>query len=233
MAGKFRRALIWRFKQWRYSSFNNKKTVSIDLDQLCLEIVYPLIKSKNEAKWNNIKTAIKSFDNLIIFPGESFSFWSVLGRPSIERGYLKSRSIISGKVREETGGGLCQLSGMIFHLALLCGMKIKQRHPHSYDIYQEEERFAPLGLDATVAFPYKDLIFQNTILTPLRFHFEIDDSKLMGRIFSSALIEVRKFEIQRFEKSHFRKTVVHVFKENVRETEIKSKYKIMLKEKAV
>jgi vancomycin resistance protein VanW len=40
-------------------------------------------------------------------------------------------------------------------------LEIIERHAHSIDIYREEERFTPLGADATVVWGFKDLRLRN------------------------------------------------------------------------
>lgn len=116
----------------------------------------------SENKVHNIRLAAGCINGIEIKPGQVFSFWHLVGPPSESKGYKKGRTIRNEQLEEVTGGGLCQLSGIIYLLALKAGLQIEERHAHSMDIYQEEERFSPLGSDATIAFGYKDLRFRNT-----------------------------------------------------------------------
>lgn len=85
----------------------------------------------------------------------------------------------------DVGGGLCQLSGIMYLTALKAGLKIVERHNHTVDIYKEEsERFAPLGSDATIVFGYKDLRIQNKYDFPVKFQFEITNSFIKCKLFS-------------------------------------------------
>lgn len=135
-------------------------------------------------KIKNLTLAINSLQFITIEPGQHFSFWHVVGNPSALKGYLKSRSIVQGQLTAETGGGLCQLSGLIYLLALKAGLSVTERHAHSKDIYREEERFTPLGSDATVAYGYKDLRFINTLPHPIQLQFTITPQQLSGNISS-------------------------------------------------
>lgn len=135
-------------------------------------------------KSQNIQLAIGQLQGIVLQPGQLFSFWHWVGRPSHKKGYQKSRSIARGQVVAETGGGLCQLSGLIYLLALKAGLTIVERHAHSLDIYREEERFAPLGSDATVSFGYKDLRFINNLPHPIALQFHIGPQALSGSITS-------------------------------------------------
>jgi vancomycin resistance protein VanW len=133
-----------------------------------------------ENKIYNLSRGIDSLNDITIYPNEIFSFWQIVGQPSLKTGYRMSRNIISGVVKEDYGGGLCQLSGIIYHLALISGMQIKERYNHSVDLYhnKEAERFAPLGSDATVVYGYKDLKFQNPYPFPIQLNLSIENYQL-------------------------------------------------------
>ena len=133
-------------------------------------------------KIHNLSLAITQLNNIIIQPGQIFSFWHLVGDPSKKNGYQKSRSIINGELEAAVGGGLCQLSGLIYFLALHAGLTITERHAHSIDIYKEEERFAPLGSDATVAYGYKDLRFINPYDFTIGLNFQLTATCLKGSI---------------------------------------------------
>jgi vancomycin resistance protein VanW len=135
-------------------------------------------------KVHNLQLAIDQLQGIAIAPGEVFSFWHLVGRPTEARGYRKSRSIVQGQVVAETGGGLCQLSGLVYWLGLKAGLQVTERHAHSLDIYREEERFAPLGSDATVAYGYKDLRLVNTLPHPVGFCFGLTNGQLYGQLTS-------------------------------------------------
>jgi vancomycin resistance protein VanW len=142
-------------------------------------------------KINNLQMAISCLQGMVLQPGQIFSFWHLVGQPSSKKGYQKSRSIVQGQVVAETGGGLCQLSGLIYLLALKAGLTITERHTHSLDIYREAERFAPLGSDATVSFGYKDLRFVNNLPHPIGLQFSITTAWLQGSITSGLPIAER------------------------------------------
>ena len=151
-------------------------------------------------KITNLALAIKKLNNIIIQTGEIFSFWQIVGNPSQKNGYQKSRSIINGEVEEAIGGGLCQLSGLIYFLAIQAGLTITERHAHSVDIYKEEERFTPLGSDATVAYGYKDLRFMNQNHFPVLLSFQLTETLLTGSLLAKEKLEPCPitFEYRRF-----------------------------------
>lgn len=122
-------------------------------------------------------------------PSQTFSFWKTVGGPTKKNGFKKGRNIIKGKVSEEIGGGLCQLSSIIYITALKANLKIVERYNHSVDIYNEDERFTPLGADATVVYGYKDLRIQNNYDFPVRFRFVYSKNKIICTLESLEKIE--------------------------------------------
>ncbi len=148
-------------------------------------------------KLSNIRLASQKMDHLCLQPGQILSFWVVVGRPSLRRGFRFSRNIVGGQVSEAVGGGLCQVSGILYHLALLAGLDIVERHPHSLDIYREEERFSPLGADATVVYGYKDLRIQNCHDFPVTFSVEVQDGYLTAALLSPQPVRERDIEFRR------------------------------------
>ena len=147
-------------------------------------------------KIHNLSLALIKLNNIIIQPGEIFSFWKLVGNPSQKNGYKKSRSIINGEVEAAIGGGLCQLSGLIYFLAIQAGLKITERHAHSIDIYKEEERFTPLGSDATVAYGYKDIRFINKYDFPVALRFQLTNDILTGDLLANEKIAPCKIKFE-------------------------------------
>lgn len=142
----------------------------------------------NEAKNKNLLRAIKIIEQVQINANEIFSFWRIVGNPSKKNGFVESRSLVNGKIENSIGGGLCQLSGLLYHMSLLANLEILERHNHSIDIYTEETRFAPLGSDATVAYGYKDLKIRNNLSSPIKFNFSIEGHNIKIMMLHSSLI---------------------------------------------
>lgn len=207
---RFRLRLIKRYCTdiigGHYSSFAkvNRQDANYDFEiTLAQEIK---LNSTAVGKVENIKLAFSRTQNVVIFPGEVFSFWHLIGNPSKENGFKKGRNLISGVLTEDYGGGLCQLSGIIYHLSLVADLKIVERFNHTIDIYTDETRFTPLGSDATVVYAYKDLRIRNDYDFPVIFDFEISDNALIAKLRSP--IEVKEKKII-FEKQ-IRKNTIEV-----------------------
>ena len=135
-----------------------------------------------EGKLTNIRLGAQRLDRVIVAPGEIFSFWKLVGRPWASSGFEIGRSIRGGIVTGERGGGLCQVSGIIYEAGLRAGLVPLERFPHSRDLYVEQERFTPLGLDATVVWPYKDLRLANPYSWPVQFRIGIRDMTIVASV---------------------------------------------------
>lgn len=151
-------------------------------------------------KLANIRLGAARLDGLVLAPGETLSFWRLVGRPAASAGFQIGRSIRGGVAGGDIGGGLCQLSGIAYEAGLRAGLIPIERHPHSRDLYAEEERFTPLGLDATVVWPYKDLRLTNPFAVPLRFRFAVRDLTLHAELHAPEPLEAAEIEIERVDR---------------------------------
>ena len=149
-----------------------------------------------ESKKHNLGLAIQRLQNVVINPGQIFSFWHLVGQPDQAAGYVEGRTITGDHIATTVGGGLCQLSGLIYLLALKSGLTSIERHSHSKDIYTESTRFAPLGADATIVYGYKDLRLKNNLLMPICFQFAMTDRQIQAAIGAPQPIAELKVEFK-------------------------------------
>ena len=75
-------------------------------------------------------------------------------------------------------------------MSLFAGLSIVERFNHFVDIYSDETRYSPLGMDATVVYPQKDLIIKNPYHFPLRFEFKITDIEFVVLLRCAGRIEI-------------------------------------------
>ncbi len=149
-----------------------------------VETIQPIIASEySDNIYHNIKLASKEISRLQLFPGEIFSFWKVLGKPTKGKGYKIGPSIVKDELVNEVGGGLCQLAGLMYHTALKAGLEIEERYPHTKDIFSEKKSYTPLGADAAVVYGYKDLRIKNSRGFLIKFTFVIKEHEIACRIF--------------------------------------------------
>jgi vancomycin resistance protein VanW len=151
-----------------------------------------------EGKLHNLQLAVAMVDGVTIAPGEALSVWALIGRPTAKRGFAVGRAIRADEETGDVGGGLCQLSGLLYELGLRAGLEVIERHPHSRDLYQrEEDRFTPLGLDATVVWPWKDLRLRNRQDHPLRLHCAVEGLTLFGWLTAAHTVSECKLRLDR------------------------------------
>lgn len=170
-----------------------------------------------ENKIFNIQLATQEIQQVIIQPNEVFSFWRIVGKPTKKKGYKIGRNIINNELQADIGGGLCQVSGMIYHLALTCGMKIEERFNHTVDLYEEDNRYTPLGMDATVVYGHKDLRFRNTKEVPVLLRFRVNSEKFIGYLYAGEEFKTNELNLVREEFENYRTIKTYRVEENKEE----------------
>jgi len=147
----------------------------------------------------NLRLATKQLDGIVIKPGEIFSYWKLIGKPGKSKGYLDGMILQNGQVGYGTGGGLCQLSNLIYWMALHTPLTVLERHRHGYDVFPDTDRTQPFGSGATCFYPHVDLMIQNN--TPWRFQLSlhVGEEYLEGAWLAGAL-PACQYEI--IEKNH-------------------------------
>jgi vancomycin resistance protein VanW len=161
-----------------------------------------------EGKLANIRLSAALLDGVVAMPGEIFSFWKLVGCPSVAAGFAIGRSIRGGVVGGEIGGGLCQVSGIAYEAGLRAGLAVVERYPHSRDLYAEADRFTPLGLDATVVWPNKDLRLSNPLPVPVQFRFAIRELNIAASVHAPVPLETPTLEIGRINRAGWRQVRV-------------------------
>lgn len=169
-----------------------------------ISITQPIRKTSYSAnKVHNLKVASKRIQNIVINPGEIFSFWHMVGVPNSQRDFRVGRTIIGTELNTSIGGGLCQLAGIIYHLGLLAGWEVLERHAHSLDLYNEKTRFTPLGADASVAYGYKDLRIRNTCGVATSIRLEITGTEIKASLCASREIPTCDLEFKERRKEGY------------------------------
>ncbi|WP_231689610.1 VanW family protein [Bacillus sp. FJAT-27245] len=135
-----------------------------------------------ENKIVNISIASKAIDGIVISPGETFSFWKLVGSPSAKKGYIEGMLLSMGEVKTGIGGGVCQLANLLYWMALHTPLLVVERHHHSFDPFPDEGRVLPFGSGAGVFYNYVDLRFHNPTSQPFQVKVWLTDKHLKGSI---------------------------------------------------
>ena len=128
----------------------------------------------------NLRIALTKISGVVIMPGETLSYWRLIGRPTRRKGYVDGMVLDKGRVTAGVGGGLCQLSNLIYWMTLHTPLTVIERHRHSYDVFPDSGRTQPFGSGATCFYNYGDLMIRNDTETPFRLELVLTDTHLTG-----------------------------------------------------
>lgn len=130
----------------------------------------------------NLKLAGEKINGIIINPGETFSFWRLVGEPTAKRGYLDGLVITKGKLDKGIGGGLCQLANLIHWLVLNSPLTVTELVHHSDALFPDSGRRVPFGTGTSVFYKNVDYRFKNTTDRPVQLLIWLDENELCGEL---------------------------------------------------
>ncbi|UJF36253.1 VanW family protein [Paenibacillus hexagrammi] len=148
----------------------------------------------------NVSIAAPKINGMVIRPSETFSYWKLIGTTSRLKGYKKGMVLSHGQVVSGVGGGLCQLSNLIYWMTLHTPLTVTERHRHSYDVFPDTNRNQPFGSGATCFYNYMDLQICNESDRLYQLIVYLTDTHLVGE-WRSDLPAVHTYEI--YEKNHW------------------------------
>ena len=133
----------------------------------------------DSARLNNINITCNTLNGTTIKAGDTFSFNSIVGQPSAEKGYQEADVIVDKKVEKGYGGGNCQVSTTIYNAVLAVeGIDVTERHPHNKKVTYIEE-----GKDAAVSYSSGlDLKFTNNTGNDIKIYASSDNDSVDVRI---------------------------------------------------
>ncbi|MBN1498936.1 MAG: VanW family protein [Spirochaetes bacterium] len=205
-AGK-RLYILKRFIFWYFSKLKFTKTLSDEkLDFPVFSHSTPLFRDlqgveniMQQNKKVNLELACRRISGIVLKPGETFSYWRLIGKPTKNKGYLPGMFLFYGKVGSRVGGGLCQLSNLIYWTALHTSLTVTERYRHSYDVFPDAGRTQPFGSGATCVYNYRDLMIYNGTDCDFQFNVSVEADKLRGEWRASLQPE---FSYEVYEKAH-------------------------------
>jgi len=117
----------------------------------------------NRNRAENIRLGAQKLNGKILGPGEIFSFNEAVGPRTVEAGYKTAHSYIGGKVVDDIGGGICQVSSTLYNAVLYSDLEVIERRNHMFTV-----GYVPKGLDATVSYGQLDFKFRNSTNWPIK-----------------------------------------------------------------
>lgn len=138
-------------------------------------------EKSNNQRSHNVEKSAKVTSDILLMPGQVFSYNSYTGKTNSKNGYQEAPVIINGKLEQSAGGGVCQTSSTIFNTALLSGMDIVSVTNHSSSL-----TYVPLGRDATVNDEGLDFKFKNTFDHPVYIKNTVQNKQLTCTIYGNS-----------------------------------------------
>lgn len=149
---------------------------------------YETVYDAHGARGKNVRLAASRVNGKVLPAGGDFSFNDTVGHRTAARGFQEAGVIFKGEMTHGMGGGVCQVSSTLHAAALMTGLEVLERTPHS-----RPSGYIPMGLDATVTIAEEceadpkskvcyiaDLRFHNPFPVPVRFALESLPSKHKG-----------------------------------------------------
>nr|WP_255724736.1 VanW family protein [Shimazuella soli] len=138
-----------------------------------------------------MRIASKSINNIILLPGEIFSFNKIVGERTYQKGYRVARKIVKGEYSEGIGGGICQISSTLFNSVDEAGLFIVKRFS-----FNSLTTYVPSGRDATVSWGGPDFRFKNNLDKPILIRSQVKEGKVTITTYSVPNVKLRPKKVK-------------------------------------
>ncbi len=175
----------------------------------------------SQKRARNIRVAINALNGKILKPGETLSLNETLGERTHEHGYLTAKVIADGKLTAGIGGGVSQVTGVLFNAVLLSGLTVVEYGAHSHPV-----AYLPVGRDATLAWNHIDFKFKNNTQAPVYIAYSAAGDKASATLYG-AKVTGRKIGLtvdsKKLNERHITAVLYRIIKKN---SKVVSKEKI-------
>jgi len=136
-----------------------------------------------ENKAVNLALSAPKVDGILIRPGETFSFWHLVGSCTEKKGYKEGLTIRQGVPRSGIGGGMCQFTNLIHWMVLHSPLTIVEHHHHDgFDLFPDFGRKVPFGTGTSILYNYRDYRFRNDTGQTFQLCVRVTDQYLCGEL---------------------------------------------------
>ncbi len=195
--------LFYTYRRYYSWYFTDKKCANKKMEEqlpiIAFEHKTPLYrKLKNVDMWfqynkvKNLRLAIKRINGTILNTGETLSYWRLIGKPTRRKGYVDGMVLFYGGFRPGVGGGLCQLSNLLYWMTLHTPLTVTERYRHSHDIFPDADRTQPFGSGATCVYNYRDLQIFNNTCEKYQLYVYLTDKYLVSYTPQRATLDIRR-----------------------------------------
>lgn len=143
-----------------------------------------------ENKAVNLSLAAPKVSGILIRPGETFSFWRLVGDTTAKKGYREGLILRGGESSSGIGGGMCQFTNLIHWMVLHSDLEIVEHHHHDgYDLFPDFGRQVPFGTGTSVFYNYLDYRFYNGTDKTYQLLITVGESHLKGELRCNAPLD--------------------------------------------
>lgn len=139
----------------------------------------------NPSRTANLVAASATINGTFVAPGATFSLNGILGERTADKGYQEGYVIEGGRLVKGTGGGISQVSTVVYNLAWFAGGELLEHTPHSFYISRYPE-----GREATVYWPTIDNKWRNPSKYGMLIQMYVADNQVHGRVWSTKVYDV-------------------------------------------
>lgn len=155
--------------------YRHKSLIRRRLGQVDMEL--------QENKAVNLALAAPKINGVVLWPGQTFSFWRLVGRCTAHKGYKTGMTISNGRTGQGVGGGMCQFTNLIHWMALHSPLTIVEHHHHdSLDLFPDFGRQVPFGVGTSIAYNYLDYRLRNDTSQPFQLMAWVEGEYLCGQL---------------------------------------------------
>ncbi len=86
----------------------------------------------------------------------------------------------NGTVAQGIGGGLCQMTNLIYWMTIHTDLTVTERWRHGFDVFPDSGRTQPFGSGATCSWNYIDLQIENRTASTYQLRMWIEGANLSG-----------------------------------------------------
>lgn len=134
--------------------------------------------TKATNRTTNIRLASNKINGVVLMPGQQFSYNKVVGKRTAAAGFKSAPAYSGGKVVNDIGGGICQVSSTLYNTALRANLEIIKRSNHRF-----ATGYVPLSTDATVSWGGPEFIFKNSRKYPIKIVSKVNGGKITVDIY--------------------------------------------------
>ncbi len=136
-----------------------------------------------ENKAVNLALAAPHVHALLIRPGETFSFWHLVGSCTAAKGYREGLTISRQGPSRGIGGGMCQFTNLLHWMTLHSQLTVTEHHHHDgVDLFPDFNRQVPFGVGTSIFYNYLDYRVTNNTDNTHQLLVWVTDQHLCGEL---------------------------------------------------